>query len=470
MKKLLIIFILLILLLNSVSAFEKIDASLEKLTAKIVPGGKAEYLLKITNNQVRDDIFQISPDDFSVHPFSDAAYSIIAQPAQIKAPSKKTIGVNLIITIQSDVKPDRNYVSYIWIKSIINQEVKLKIPITTWITAPKDLVLITPDFPPVLPNKKNFFTITFSNQANMALENLDLFITSSIFTLEDKISLFSLKEDTKDYTMEIDSAVKPGRYPINIRLFEGQNLRGEYSTELKVVESSELLETTSTDKGFLSSREVIVKTNEGNKDVQKEVKYPISWFRRMFTSVDPKPVILKEDKTYYYWSFYLKPKESYVIKINTDYKILFVALTLIGLAVLIFLYLKYKTVSIRKSIFKIKEEEGVSKLKVLLHIKNRTNKELHSLKVIDLLPNTIKLDEDFGTLKPEHIQKGSHGMRVIWEIPILESGEERVISYKIKSKLHIVGSMSLPSAVVQYHGKNRKLINIKSNRTFFLSK
>jgi len=113
------------------------------------------------------------------------------------------------------------------------------------------------------------------------------------------------------------------------------------------------------------------------------------------------------------------------------------------------------------------EEGGISKIKITLNIKNRTGKKLEHIKVIEKIPNIAELiKEDYlGTLKPSKIlQHDIKGMLLKWDIDELEGYEERMITYKIKSKLSIIGHMSLNPAVVKFKNPNGKITITHSNR------
>ena len=72
------------------------------------------------------------------------------------------------------------------------------------------------------------------------------------------------------------------------------------------------------------------------------------------------------------------------------------------------------------------------------------------------------LTKEFGTLKPDHMQKGSNNIRLIWNVPSLEIGEERIFSYKVKSKIDIVGSLVLPAAAVHFVNDKGQVVTVKS--------
>ena len=48
------------------------------------------------------------------------------------------------------------------------------------------------------------------------------------------------------------------------------------------------------------------------------------------------------------------------------------------------------------------------------------------------------------------------GAKVIWALAELDSHEHRLITYKVKAKLNILGTFSLPRAVVEFHKKSGK--------------
>jgi len=461
-------FLTFIILFTSITLAADIDISLDKLSDKAIAGGEAEFFLKIKNNQLREDIFQISPDSLSIHPFSDVVYTITATPSQLTIPPNHEKGTTIKIKYKEDVKPNRNYLSYIWIKSLNNPDIKVKYPISAYLISQKQIILVKPELPDeIIPGRKLPFKITFKNQINENFPYLDIFITSPVYSEQSSISLSPYEEKTKTFTFNVASLTPPGSYTLSIRLFKGNEIKGEHLLKFNVIESAELSLEKEIKKSFLSSTLILNYKNIGNKQIEKTITYPKpSFFKNLFTKATPKPSITKKE---YSWDFILEPGESFTIEISTSYRWLFILGILILLGLGLFYYLKTRHVIIKKRVFKIKETDARTKLKVLLHIINKTPSEVHHIKVIDLLPNMVKLDEEFGSLRPSHIQKGSAGLRLIWEIPALEPGEERVFSYKIRSKMHLIGKIALPPASVQYHGKDKKLINIKSNRCFFLS-
>ena len=112
------------------------------------------------------------------------------------------------------------------------------------------------------------------------------------------------------------------------------------------------------------------------------------------------------------------------------------------------------------------EEGGISKIKVTLNIKNRTKTKIENVSVIEKIPNIANLvkEEYLGTLKPTKVLRHDvKGTLLKWNIDVLEGFEERMITYKIKSKLSILGSLRLSPAVIRFKNIRGSIIIEHSN-------
>ena len=113
------------------------------------------------------------------------------------------------------------------------------------------------------------------------------------------------------------------------------------------------------------------------------------------------------------------------------------------------------------------QDSGISKMKVLLHVKNRTGKVIDNILVTDRIPHIAEIIKDFevGTLKPEKmIKHEKQGVLLRWTFSQLEPYEERIITYMVKTKLNIVGGFCLPSAMVKFKNKKKKFVKLYSNK------
>jgi hypothetical protein len=108
------------------------------------------------------------------------------------------------------------------------------------------------------------------------------------------------------------------------------------------------------------------------------------------------------------------------------------------------------------------KEGGVSELKVILNVSNRSNNKINDIEIIDKIPNIADLEKGLtiGTLQPSKILRHEKkGTMIKWVIEELHAGDERVITYKVKSHLSIVGEFSLAQAVAKCRYKGKTVIS-----------
>ena len=469
MKKLFQILLIILFFMNSAMAADLV-ATVTKEDISVPADGSAGFIVSIKNNQIRDDTVQLKINEFALAPFSDVIERVSYDPgSQVAIPSNGNTDVRVVLKISKDANANKNYITNLEIKSLLNPGVKTSVGLSTYVISPREIVSIELDLPETLtPGRKETATLHLRNNANENLDNLDLLYTSSIFNFEDKVSLGPFAEKDVNFDLEISSTTEPGKYPMTVRLYSGGDIKGSANFDILVGNNPDLKESQDIQHGFLNSIIEIVVENKGNTEVSKTVKYPISPSLEFFTKTRPAgETVVSDEGKFYVWSFSVPPGEVFRIEIETDYRtpffVVVIALLLVGLV----LYLQKKNLKIRKTIFKVHVGKESSEFKIMLHVKNVANKELYHVKVIDLLPRFIKADAEFGTLHPSKIQEGSAGMRLVWEIDKIEPDEERLITYKIKSDLSFIGKLELPGAVVQYYGKKKQIVNVRSNRLIY---
>jgi hypothetical protein len=464
-NKYFMILVLTILLIGSINALEKLDPLeidvIEK-ASEVQQGGEAIFILKIKNNQNFEESVQIGYDELNIYPFSDSVRNIIVKPSQITLEPAETKEVKVSIRLLDSATVNRIHITNLKIKSLVSN-VNVNVDLNTFVIATQDVIVIVPKIQrDIIPGRNTPFKVSFKNRENVDLENLEIYLTSEVFSDSRILSFAPNQAKEEDFVFDLDPSTKAGEYLLNIRIYKNQVLQGAYSASFFVSENTDVGDKRDELNGFLSKTFTIITSNDGNLAVKRRVTHEVNFFDRLFTSTNPKG---KFEDGMYIWEFTIDPSKEEVIEIKTDYKILL--WILIGLAVLIFLchYLFSKEVSIKKRVFKVKhdDEQEEVELKVLLSVKNKRDKEVKDVRVIDLVPNLIIPTKEYGTLKPDRVQRGSRGLRLIWEIPSLEPGEERLIAYKVRSKLKVVGSIEFPPASVQYTNVKGAIVNSVSN-------
>ena len=465
MKKLIVIFTLLIISLISVHA-EAIDVTLEALNKDIYPGTTASYQITVKNNQNADDTFLLIPDEFASIPFSDVFEYIDAEPSSldIKAGDSKTA----LITVKTlkQIAPNKNYRTYVTVKSLRNNIVK-KIDIVVSIIAPEESIKVSSNLPDsLIPGRDVSFQVDIENALNKILDNVEVYIISDLYKDTERLKLFPFQEVKKDITFNLPSNAKKGDYTFEVKVYQDRKLAGRYTKQFNVKANPDIDESIETTSGFLVKTVSIIRTNIGNEASEERYLLPTSKFQKSFMSFKIQPS--RESDTEIEWLFTLEPGETYTIEVRTDYRSLFITIILVFIVASVLIYFATRKVAIRKEAFKIKADKGISELKILIHVKNRTKKSLKDITVIDYLPNLIKPTKEFGTLKPDSIQKGSRYIKVLWHVPELVKGEERIISYKGVTTLHVVGKLTLPKGEVKYN-VGKKMYTHKSNTVVLFS-
>jgi len=119
---------------------------------------------------------------------------------------------------------------------------------------------------------------------------------------------------------------------------------------------------------------------------------------------------------------------------------------------------------LRKRVAFVKTKGGEFALKISIFVNSK--KHLERVNVIDRIPPLVKIYQKFGVEKPSRINEKNG--RIEWELNDLESGESRVLSYIIYSKVGIMGKFALPEATAIYE-KEGEVHESSSNKAFFMA-
>src|SRR3989344_7961687 len=464
LKKSAVILFILIILLVTVASAQKIEVTSARVDNKAFPGSEVLFILKVKNNDIREQTIRVTPDPFSVAPFSDYIESINIKPGSTNIAQNEESVFQVSIKYALNLKPERAYTTNVVVKSLQDENFREVSQLTSFIMSPGDIINIKADInDEIIPGIDTKFDVNFKNNVNEDFSYLDFYVISGDFNEKYKVNIKRKEEITKTFSLNLNQETLPGDYELFLRLFKDGSLKGEKVINIKVKPSSNLNEKTSRESRFLTNKVIITKSNNGNLFVEKNVKYPIGSFERFFTKTTLKGEYIKENQeNYLSWDLKLKPGEEINIEIETDYTSLFFTVVVFVILISLIYYVKSRSLRITKKIITVKDDKG-HHLKVVLTIQNNTNKNINDLKIIDLLPALIKHYSNFGTLEQKHIQQGSKGLRFVWELKTLHSGEERVITYKIEPQLNLFGNIRLPPASIQFTGKGNRLVIRRSN-------
>lgn len=472
MKKAFLI-VLALLLAMSFAVAEDIEVTHELVTKEVYPGESIIVNIMVKNNQDTDDNFIVKHEMSGLYPFLKFSAFTDVNPPSGRRKTIEAHGEEIFpfeIFIRDGIEPDRRYTLNFIVKSERNEDIKVKYPVIVDVVSPEELIKITTDLPDqVAPGREVVFEVNFRNQANLMVDPAEFYIDSDLFSKYYSEKLYPTPyEIKKSLKFTPEPTAKPGIYQMVITAFKGKTLRGRLVKNFEVTANPDIDSKVDTKSGFLTREITVTKYNKGNVNVDDTYEMPMTWFEKLMTSYNEEPVKIASGKVE--WRFTIQPAETEELVIKTDYRALF--FTIIGLFILaiIMIYYMKRVVSIKKAVFKMRDEKGaVAEIKVLIHVSNRTSKPITAIKVVDILPHMLLLGKEFGTLKPNKFQKGEKSSRLIWDIDELEPGEERVISYRAKPGLHVIGSITLPAALLRYTNKDKKIIDLQSNRVTLFS-
>ncbi len=141
------------------------------------------------------------------------------------------------------------------------------------------------------------------------------------------------------------------------------------------------------------------------------------------------------------WPIDLEPGEVMTITYSISYFPVFIGGILLLLAVFLFTTNYLNKFNVTKEL-----KRGADSILVSVSIKNRTNAEMKNVKLEDMVPKPLKLVKDFGTVVPSSIVNLKNGSKINWKFDVLAPKEEIVLTYQVKSSMHVLGNIQLPQA------------------------
>ncbi len=298
------------------------------------------------------------------------------------------------------------------------------------------------------------------NKNPLNLSNLKFRVQSEMAEFMQEVDLHLPPLQKK--TVELGVIPNPFQQPKEYTLFfiferEGETVKVlEKKVEILPLELPFTVEETRSKK-FLNTLVTVSVHNPGNVLNTQEVKSPLSLWAALFTRSADGEVLVDEGQRSLQWELILEPNESVQRNYVIHYRVLFYLALLLLVFLLFYLWIR-SSISLKKTAVATKsgEDGTLSELKVTIELRNNFSQPLKDVFVTDTVPAIANVEKslELGTLKPEEIKHTPKGTKVIWHLAEVEGHEHRLITYKVRAKLNILGTLSLPRAVAEY--KKRK--------------
>jgi len=451
--------------------------SVEKVKDKISEGDWAIFNLKITNKGRGLERVTISVRE------EGAEWSVIAQNTSdyvtgIEILPFKSVTTRLLLKekglLPSATKPHIITLDMTSENSGMRSTFPLKVfimPEPTFDYASD--VEVIPAIPRFMDPRVTYsFMLGLKNKNEKDIKDLDITLESVMVNRQATVSLEPSGEKNVEFSVDLEDGQKPLLDTLTITITEGNQTvyRGTESFEA-VAYRLPFSKNIETDEGFLVTTDTLTLTNNENVQESQTHTESFSPVRSWFMTSTPEAGMSSEKidgkrLAVFSWHLTLKPGQSSQIILKTDYRLPFLAIILIVAAVLLFIFLRDPITLTKQAEIISTADGGINELKVVISLKNRTHKIFKDVRLVDMIPGLTKIDQriKIGTIEPERVMHTHKGTILDWKIDV-EGKEERLITYKVKTHLTIVGGLKLPAATVLIEQGRRKH-KIRSNEAF----
>jgi hypothetical protein len=472
MKNKLVLTLLALTLILMVPGAFAFDVNVNPIVDRIPSQGIASYNITIDNptNREISVSWSLSPSQ---------APNWITSPNGITIPADSSRSFTLNAIPKSVVLPSQYNLLFNFKTSSQNQEVVIPVRIVSIDSVfgfQPHISLILEHDRSADPREPYRVNVVVRNQNPRNLEGLEIKVESPLFSTEFILDVAPSGEAARELQFQIDPLQQPGSYTLYARAFYPQTntILNDQTSNFEVISYSDIMPSFTSESFWFKTTETITLVNNGNVARDKEVALRAPVYQRLFLSSSLDYEVVRLDgKSNVMWDPMLEPAETLNIVVVRNYRPL---VLLILLSVLAFAgyYLFRSPIVIEKQAFVMKQlEEGVSEIKVRLYIKNRAKKQVYNINISDMLPRITEHvpTTQLGSLKPTKITKtSSKGTILNWHFESLDVLEERIVTYKMKSTLRIVGDLTLPKSKVKYENSEGKEGFVTSGNAKFFTK
>jgi hypothetical protein len=450
-----------LLLYASIVSAASFDIDVVPISDRIALDEFAKFQINVKNNLNHAEEFRIYTTNF---PTWDVRTDPIVNPIVIELESGEQGNVE-IIADPLKIRDIGTYAININVRSKLTNQLK-SVPLKITILSAKGLiggyvptVVTSLGIPEKIdPRKEIPIKIVLNNQNIIDYEELTIKLNSK-FIKETLVTKLGPKEEkTLELTANFDSLTLPQKDKLVLTVTAGDiNIINPIVKQIDIIEYGNL-KLVSEKKRLLTAISNYEFTSN-NPSYEGSFKVETTLLGSMFSSEKPRSKVITEDgKKYFVWDVQLENNKMQVTTKKNILPLFLVIIILIGL--IASYYLVRSPLTIRKESSSIvKKEGGVSEMSVILHVRNRGKAKIKDIEITETIPNIVSIERDIsiGALQPTKIMRHEKRKDTIvkWSINNLDATEERVLSYKIKTKLSILGDFSLPAAaaVFKYEGK-----------------
>ncbi|GEM_PF-2694740 len=442
MKRGLLVLFIFLLTLTTVYA---VEVTYSPLQDEALPGESVTYLLHVNNNEANALTIKLRSADlswlldqednqFTVAPGETKEYPLTFKPLSKEKIAPGTYGIKLLVSTQ--LTPLEKLIT------------------ATVLSYNQVLDAHFVGQPEIDPRRSAILKLNVSNIRKIDLQNINIALSGTHFSYTRSLNLEKLQSEIIELPVKLDPSTVQGEYTEKIVISLKDHILLEKELSYTISQYEDVKEVTLPQDGFLVGGEIIQEVNEGNIQVTKTLTRTFNFLSYKFSSFDTKPTRVENTQDGYVvsWDLTLLPQSNVEVSYKVNYRTPVAIFILVILALFGLSYFRQRnSVVITKRVLAMHTETGsVRVMKVLLNLRNKGKVAVTNLRLIDKVPAVIKAPTQQGAYKPSQVQSNPQGTVLIWDLPSMRAGEEKIISYRIEGKINLLGKVTLPQAVVKY--------------------
>ncbi|MDO8528910.1 MAG: hypothetical protein Q7S06_03400 [Nanoarchaeota archaeon] len=306
--------------------------------------------------------------------------------------------------------------------------------------------------------------VYIKNKVNFNFGEITAKFSSPFFNFEKTFTLD--KKETQEFDVQLNKEdykkLLAGFYTVKAEA----SVNGKETTSegtIKFVEKN-ILTSKENRFGLIINTLTIKKINEGNVVAPTETIINKNIISRLFTNfnIEPDRVERKGLIVTYVWVEEVAPGDTLEITAKTNWILPFLIIVLIFIIIGLTKLYSRTSLVLKKRVSFVRAKGGEFALKVSILV--QAKKFVERVNITDRLPPLVKLHERFGAEQPKRIDRG----RIEWSFDKMESGETRILSYVIYSKVGVLGRFALPRTTA-FYSREGKTHEAESNTAFFIA-
>lgn len=428
--------LMFLLIINFLSNSYALQISVENVKDQIIAGDTLFYKIHVVNDeQVTKNVYM------AIYPSKEYQlrwnYTSLtnAFSFDIKA------GEEIVVPLEIRTTEDYRYPERVTFRCFVKDFGEFRIYGKIWVITISNLSFPS-EIDPRAYHELNI--IVYSNlEQDITYKKLEIYKGDKLILSREVEKELIPGQNNIQILMKLNDTQEPGDYSVifSIRLL---NSTVGKSASFKVLGYEKVVLVDHRESSGIGGREVYMSwRNEGTLPVTKKIEFNLSSLDMILLS-EASPGFRKEDNKIIY-EFTLSPGEEKTFYVKVSYLPLLLIPIIIVIVGGVLIYMR-KGVILEKEITEKRHVEDKIEAKVTIKIKNTTSKTLSQVEVVDKLPKFV---HEIGAFTSRAtLNKKNRTLR--WEFTEISPGEEIIISYKVRTRLHLIGEILIPPVTMNY--------------------